>query len=151
MASSAPSSSAVKAHILLVDDNKGGLVARRSVLEELGFRVTTALEPREALKHFQREKVDLVVTDYRMPGMSGEEFIAKLRECQPAIPVVLISGFVEPLGLNEESTGADIVIQKSANEVSQLIRAVNRLLRRVPAKKPPLTQPAAKKSRERAG
>jgi hypothetical protein len=52
------------------------------------------------------------------------------------VPVILISEFVDALGLNEENTGADAVIQKSANEVSHLIRAVGRLLRRKPAKKP---------------
>jgi hypothetical protein len=49
---------------------------------------------------------------------------------------VLVSGFVDALGLNEATTGADGVIQKSANEVTHLVRAVNRLMRRKPAKKP---------------
>jgi len=48
---------------------------------------------------------------------------------------VLVSGFVDTLGMNEASTGADAVIQKSANEVTHLVRAVSRLLRRKPAKK----------------
>ena len=48
--------------------------------------------------------------------------------------------------MNEASTGADVVIQKSANEVSHLVRAVNRLLRRKsPAKKPAASQTAAPK------
>jgi len=46
------------------------------------------------------------------------------------LPIVLISGYVDTLGMNEASTGADVVIQKSANEVSHLIRSVSRLLRR---------------------
>jgi CheY-like chemotaxis protein len=68
--------------------------------------------------------------------MDGMELIARLRKQAPDIPVVLVSGFVDTLGLNEATTGADAVIQKSANEVTHLIRAVNRLLRRKPSKKP---------------
>ena len=59
-----------------------------------------------------------------------------LRKQTPDIPIVLISGFVDTLGMNEANSGADAVIQKSANEVTHLVRAVNRLLRRKPAKKP---------------
>ena len=44
--------------------------------------------------------------------------------------MILISGFTDTLGLNEANTGADVVIQKSAHEVSHLIRSVNRLLRK---------------------
>jgi len=62
--------------------------------------------------------------------MDGLELIGRLRKHTPSLPIVLISGYVDTLGLNEASTGADVVIQKSANEVSHLIRSVNRLLRR---------------------
>jgi hypothetical protein len=60
--------------------------------------------------------------------------------------VILISGFTDTLGLNENNTGADIVIQKSSHEVGQLIRAVNRLLRKQnqPSKKPASSQVSTK-------
>jgi hypothetical protein len=66
----------------------------------------------------------------------------------PALPIVLLSGFSEALGLAEASTGADVVLQKSANEVTHLIRAVNRLLRRKVTKKPPSSQGALKAKRK---
>ena len=127
------------AHILIVDDNTLGLVARRTVLEELGHRVHTCSSPQDALEQCSRNRFDVVVTDYKMPKMDGLEFIRELRKQHPAVPVILISGFTDTLGLNELSTGADAVIQKSANEVSHLIRAVNRLLRTAP-KKPSKSQ-----------
>jgi CheY-like chemotaxis protein len=65
-----------------------------------------------------------------MPRMDGLELIGRLRKHTPGLPIVLISGYVDTLGMNEASTGADVVIQKSANEVSHLIRGVNRLLRK---------------------
>ena len=134
--SSTSSRTAALGSILLVDDNKLGLSARRSVLEELGHRIATASNGVDALEQFGTRRFDLVVTDYKMPRMDGLELIVGLREIAPDLPVILISGFVDSLGLNEESTGADVVIQKSANEVSHMVRAVARLLRKKPVKKP---------------
>ena len=78
----------------------------------------------------------MVVTDYQLPALSGVDFIRELRARSAALPVILISGFADALGLHEANTGADIVIQKSANEVNHLVRAVKRLLNRKPARKP---------------
>jgi CheY-like chemotaxis protein len=128
------------ATILIVDDNKLGLLARKSVLVELGHRIVTCTEPSEALVLCSTQQFDLIVTDYKMPVMNGAEFITELRARSFTAPVILLSGFSDTLGLNQENTGADAVIQKSANEVSHLIRAVNRLLRG-PSKKPPSSQP----------
>jgi CheY-like chemotaxis protein len=100
------------------------------VLEELGHRVTTASSGADALEHFSAHKFDLIVTDYKMPRMDGIELIARVRKSSPAMPIILLSGFVEALGLCESNTGADVVIQKSANEVSHLVRSVSRLLRK---------------------
>lgn len=119
-----------------MDDNKLGLSARKCVLEELGHRIATASNGAEALDQFAREKFDLVVTDYKMPKMDGLELIGKLRKSVPELPIILISGFVDALGLSEDNTGADVVIQKSANEVSHMVRSVGRLLKRKPEKKP---------------
>lgn len=135
-------------NILLVDDNKLGLSARKSVLEELGHRIATAANGVEALELFARQTFDLVVTDYKMPRMDGLELIAGLRKMSPELPVILISGFVDALGLSEENTGADVVIQKSANEVSHLVRSVGRLLKRKPVKKPALSEGAQRVKRK---
>ena len=48
-----------------------------------------------------------------MPLMGGVELIRRIREVKPQARVVLLSGFVEPLGLTEENTGADAVIAKN--------------------------------------
>ena len=122
-----------RSNILLVDDNKHGLQARRSVLEQAGFSVTTSNSAVQALEVFASEKFDLVVTDFRMPGMDGIELIAKLRETNASLPIIMISGFTDTLGLTEQNTGANMVLQKSANEASHLFRAGGRLLQ-APAK-----------------
>jgi CheY-like chemotaxis protein len=110
-------------------------MARKTVLEEVGHKIVAVTSGTEALDLFAKQKFDLVVTDYKMPRMDGLELIARLRRLSPELPIVMVSGFVDALGMNEESTGADAVIQKSANEVSHLLRAVSRLLRRKPSRK----------------
>lgn len=129
-----------RAAILLVDDNRNGLSARRAVLEELQYEVTTATSGEEALSLFSGLHFDLVVTDHRMPRMSGVELTRRIKEARPSTPVVLISGFVDSLGLDERNTGADVVIAKSANEVRCLIRAVTKLLDRHTPRKQPKAQ-----------
>jgi CheY-like chemotaxis protein len=137
--------------ILLVDDNSLGLAARRSVLEELGHKVATCSAPHDALELCGKQRFDVVVTDYKMPKMNGLEFIGRLKKVHPQIAVILISGFTDTLGLNESNTGADIVMQKNAHEVSHLIRSVNRLLRQLqPGKKPPGSQPPGKNDKRKS-
>ncbi|HBY63712.1 MAG TPA: hypothetical protein DEH78_28135 [Solibacterales bacterium] len=133
---SLPSSCDRPPRILLVDDHRDGLLARKQVLEELGFAITVASTAAEALDAFVPGSHDLVITDYRMPRMDGLEFIQHLRPRAPSTPVILISGFADPLGLSEENTGADVVIQKNHHELKNLVSAVNRLLKGKPRKPP---------------
>ena len=128
-------------NILLVDDNRDGLLVRRCLLEEIGCCVQTAASGEEGLKLFQATQFDVVVTDYRMPRMNGAELIQRIRLLDPNARIILLSGFVEPLGLTEENTGADAVIAKSANEPARLVRTVRRLVNRT-ARKPPGAQEA---------
>jgi CheY-like chemotaxis protein len=134
-------------HILLVDDNEHGLIARKAVLEELHYTISTAHSGEEALELLAAHKFDLIVTDYKMPNMNGVELIKTIRISDSTVPVVLLSGFVEPLGLDEKTTGADVVISKSAGEVGHLVRAVNRLLRPPVKRKPPSSQKSPPKGK----
>ena len=120
-------------HILLIDDNKLGMAARKAVLEELGYQIATATSGQEGLKHLAERRFHLVVTDYKMPRMNGVQLIEQIRKTHPETSIILLTGFADALGLDEKTTGADVVIQKSANEVVHMVRAVRRLLR--PARK----------------
>ncbi len=138
-------------HILLVDDNHDGLLVRKSLLEEAGCCVTIAANGSEALELFESLHFDVVVTDYRMPRMNGAELIERVRKLNPNIRVILLSGFVDPLGLTEETTGADVVIAKSAHEPQHLVRWVRRLVNRAASRKPPGTQKRGNVAHVRAG
>ena len=130
---------AALSNILLVDDNRDGLLVRRLLLEELGYSVRVARNGEEGLTSFQADNFDVVVTDYKMPRMNGVELIQQIRKINPNARVILLSGFVEPLGLTEENTGADVVIGKSSNEPAHLTRWIRRLANRG-TRKPPAPQ-----------
>jgi len=124
--------------ILLVDDNHDGVEARRALLEELGYTVVPAHSGDEALKHAIQQKFDLIITDFKMGPMDGLELISALRKKGQDMPVILLTGFADALGLTPDRTGANVVIQKSSNEVSNLLRHTKRLLQ--PPRKPARSQ-----------
>jgi CheY-like chemotaxis protein len=128
--------------VLLIDDNRYGLVVRKAILEQAGYEVEAAGTPEAGLAQFQSAEWDLVITDYRMPGMSGSELIERMRAVRPSVPVILISSVADVLGLNQSNTGADAVIPKTANEPQHVLRAAARLT--TPRKPPARHRPAGR-------
>ena len=116
--------------ILCIDDNNHGLIARRVLLEGMGHTVFLARSGREGLEAFHSEKPDLVIVDYVMPQMNGGEVVREIKRKNPKIPVILLSGYTETLGLEEKVPEADCVLKKASREVSELTNAINRLLRK---------------------
>ncbi len=130
--------------ILLVDDNSDGILARRTVLEQLGYEVVSAGCGSDALQKVATQNFDLVITDFKMSPMNGVELIGKLRELSFLNPIILLTGFADSVGLKPENTGADVVMQKSANEVATLVRHTKRLVQA--PKKPARSHPSRQKS-----
>ncbi|WP_146205890.1 response regulator [Azospirillum sp. TSH58] len=84
------------ATILLVEDEALVRMATATVLEHAGFRIMEASSGPDALDVFAREpEVDLVLTDYAMPGMTGLELVRELRARRPGLPVLMVTGYAE--------------------------------------------------------
>ena len=81
--------------ILIVDDEEQVLFVWRSALKRLTNRysVEAARSGEEALRKMEHTPFDLVITDLRMPGLSGQELTRAIREQQPNLPVVWITAF----------------------------------------------------------
>ena len=78
-------------HILLVDDDQSMLKFLGRALSE--YQLTIAHDGHEALALTERmERVDLIITDYMMPEMFGDELIARARERQPDVQVLVVTG-----------------------------------------------------------
>jgi len=78
---------------LVVDDDPVVAKSIDRVLTGKGYAVITASNGPEALDKLAREKYDAVITDIRMPGMSGLEMAARIRQSQPWLPVVIVTGY----------------------------------------------------------
>lgn len=82
--------------ILLVEDNDELRIASRSVLESMGYQVLTAADGREALQVFRQDgRVDLLISDVVMPGMSGKELLDRIQETHPDVRVLFVSGYTD--------------------------------------------------------
>src|SRR4051794_39049381 len=79
--------------VLLVDDNPDYLQATPLLLEREGHTVLTATNGPEALAILPRQRVDLLLLDYFMPGMTGEEVVTEVRKFDPYVQVILQTGY----------------------------------------------------------
>ena len=99
--------------ILVVDDEPFVCDAVKMMLTFDGHLVETASNGREALAMFDKEKFDLVITDYSMPNMKGDELAAAIKARAPGQPVVMITAYAEMLqSSGNPLTGVDFVISK---------------------------------------
>lgn len=78
--------------ILIIDDEDSALDLLRRILEQEGYEVVAARNGLEGLEIFRRQQFDLVVTDMVMPVKDGLKTIIELRQEDPDIPVIAISG-----------------------------------------------------------
>jgi CheY-like chemotaxis protein len=90
--------------ILFVDDHE--VLARLSceILEMQGYRAVSAYSGEDALRKFDENDFDILVTDFRMDGMNGLELARKVREKNPNIPVIIVTGY-GPI-----DTGKDVTV-----------------------------------------
>jgi two-component system NtrC family response regulator len=79
--------------ILIVDDEKNYLLVLEALLVDAGYEVITCDNAREALEVTTSHDLDLVITDMRMPGVDGMEFLVQLRGLQPEIPVIMMTAY----------------------------------------------------------
>ncbi|MGZ4789373.1 MAG: response regulator [Terriglobales bacterium] len=84
-----------KFRILCVDDEETPLVLRKLLLQKAGYDVTTAATAEEALRVASLSEIDLVLSDYLMPGVTGTELAQEFKRRHPKLPFVLISGVNE--------------------------------------------------------
>lgn len=83
--------------VMVIDDEKYVVEMTTDILESGGFRHHSALDPEEGIRHFQEQwhSIDAVILDYSMPKLNGREVIVELRKINPAVKVVIASGYTE--------------------------------------------------------
>ncbi|MFH2035307.1 MAG: response regulator [Candidatus Zixiibacteriota bacterium] len=81
-----------KIKLLLVDDEESFRQITSTTLGRRGFVVTEAIDGESALKEIEKNVPDVVLLDLKMPGLSGIETLQKIREIEPSLPVIILTG-----------------------------------------------------------
>lgn len=101
------------AKVLVVDDEKNYLFVLEDLLSDEGYEVLTASSASEAFEIIQRETIDTVLSDIKMPGMTGVELLEKVLNFDSDMPVILMTAFAEvDQAVNAMKRGALDHIQK---------------------------------------
>ena len=82
-----------EARILIIDDEPDMVDNCARILRRAGYRCLTAVEPHRAVSLLESERPDLLLTDLKMPGLDGLALLRRAKEVDPALPVVVITGF----------------------------------------------------------
>lgn len=113
--------------ILCVDDNEQALSVRKFLLETRGYRVLSALTAGEAMEHFERGGIDLVICDLVMPNTDGNELVARMKQRSPEVPAMLISGAVRSF---ERAHAADAFLPKGQCSPVEVLERVRLMVAR---------------------
>jgi DNA-binding NtrC family response regulator len=115
--------------LLWIDDFAPALELYKATMETFGFKVLTAASGEAGLKiaAVNRNAIDLVITDYEMPGMNGEAVAAAIKSIQPEIPVIIFSG--STLLSHRSCRNADAFCDKAGSR-TRLLGTIHRLLHR---------------------
>jgi two-component system NtrC family response regulator len=82
-----------KTHLLVIDDEKNYLLVLQTLLEDEGYAVTAVSDPETALAFLNESEVDVVVTDMKMPKVSGREVLQRVKKNWSHIPVLIMTAF----------------------------------------------------------
>ncbi|MGJ3241726.1 MAG: sigma-54-dependent transcriptional regulator [Opitutales bacterium] len=81
--------------ILILDDDEDFNSLLTDIFKQADYAVHSEEDPEDALELFRKEPFDLVVTDQKMPNITGAEFMAEIKEIKADVPVIMVSGYLD--------------------------------------------------------
>jgi len=113
--------------ILVVDDDTLQRRLLTGFLEKKGYDVADAADGREALAHFKRRPVDLVILDHRMPGLDGDAVLAEMKRLTPLVRAIMITAYgTVTTAVAVMKLGADDVLEKPV-DLTALLEKIQRI------------------------
>lgn len=104
-------------NVMVVDDEDLLLEIISLNLLQMGHSVDCFTDPKHAIERFYKQHYDLVITDRAMPGMTGDQLAARVREFRPETPIVLLTGFANIIRQNGETpANIDEVLSKPLSQ-----------------------------------
>jgi CheY-like chemotaxis protein len=112
--------------VLIADDNRHFTEVLRASLEDAGFEVLTAYSGLAAVTCLEQNDVSIAVLDVLMPGISGDAVAERLRQIDPTLPVVLMTGSDGGF-----AAGSGFPVLRKPFPHEELVETLNRLLENV--------------------
>ncbi len=117
--------------ILVVDDDATQRELLKGFLDRQGYETLTAQDGSEALKLFEREPVQLVLLDHRMPGLKGDVVLEKMKAMNPAARVIMITAFGDvDMAVTALKLGASEFLEKPV-DLSVLLKTIQQMEQQV--------------------
>ena len=110
-----------KKTILCVDDNEQELSVLKFMLSTNGYRVVSANNAHDAIAVFSEMPVDLVLTDFSMPQMNGDQLVKRLKQIAGHIPMILLG---DPNKMGDSMHGADALLAKKNCSPHELLERI---------------------------
>ena len=131
-----PEQQTFKHRILIVDDEESVRVTLAALLSEAGYEVLSANDGFEALAAMRNGFPHLIISDLKMPGMSGFELLGIVRKRFPSIAVIAMSGQFTPISAPLDLL-ADRYLQKGESQPIEILETVRELLSASPLRSQP--------------
>jgi two-component system, OmpR family, response regulator CpxR len=110
--------------ILCVDDNEQDLSVLTFMLVTNGYRVVSSANPQEAIGLFAEQAVDLVITDFTMSQMNGDQLVRRLKQLAPGVPMILLG---DPHKMGDQLHGADALLAKKNCSTQELLERIKHM------------------------
>jgi two-component system, OmpR family, response regulator CpxR len=107
--------------ILCVDDNEQELSVLKFMLSTNGYRVVSANNGADAIDVFGDHSVDLVLSDYAMPQMNGDQLVNRLKQIASHVPMILLG---DPQKMGDQLHGADALLPKKTCSAQELLERI---------------------------
>ena len=107
-----------KGVVLVVDDDPHVLTATALLLNDRGYSTRACQDPRDAVRKLREDEIDIVLSDIKMPNITGIELLKKIHEVYPEMPVVLMTAYAElEIALDAIRQGAfDMIVKPYSSE-----------------------------------
>lgn len=122
--------------ILVVDDDEG---IRENIVDLLGsegYHVVSAADATEAMRILESEPIDLLLTDFQMPGPNGVELIEAARKAKGSLPAILMTAYLYVYEQLDEDRRRGITLLRKPFDADEILRVVAAGLGNGPASKP---------------
>ena len=103
-------------HILIVEDNEAIATLEKQILEKESYKVEIASQGFDALKKIREKEYDLIISDFSMPGMSGDEFYYEVKKMDKGLEkkIIFVTGLINDFIL---STGNKYIAKPFLNKL----------------------------------